>query len=142
MRKSTILLALLSFLFLGAHTLSWVWDPPFETLVEDSDLIVVGELVDTQPSGQRAIDGLPGLVVEFTLGTIEVQETLKGDLPRGPLFLEFESEQNTSASRLYHRGQSGVWLLKQRCDSKCYEAKLRSSLMPLERRQEILELLD
>ena len=117
--------------------MSWVWDPPIQEVLRDADLVVVGKITEEKPSGIRAIHGIPELKAHYTTGVIQVNELLLGELPDGQVIIEYESDFNTSASINYELGQEGVWLLKQIPGGTNYEARLRSSFIPLEHRGDV-----
>jgi hypothetical protein len=103
MNKAAIVL-LLSCMTIGSAGAMFVGLSDSE-LVEQSDLIVVGELIG------RARIGAPGGRV-MLLGVIKVDETLKGDRDLTVVFIALPDRRLMSSSDVpYSDGQRGLWYL-------------------------------
>lgn len=81
-------------------------------LVDGSDVVVVGEVIDVRPAPSSSGEG-----VDTDIGTVSVTEVLSGNMVGGEVMVLFPSERakvRTSVDITYKAGQKGVWFLRKK----------------------------
>ena len=107
-------------------------------LLEQSDLIVVGELV-----GRESID-VAGSEAPLMLGVIRVAETLRGAPGKSVVFIALPGQKFALSTDLMHRdGQRGLWYLRLRNpdDQGLYAADHPQRFVPIEQAAAQIEAL-
>lgn len=95
--------------YAGIAGASWA-GMTMDELVDGSDIVIVGEVVDVRPA--PAAEG-----AGFDIGTVSVKEVLSGGLTTAEVMVLFPSERSrvkTSVDISYKVGQSGVWFLRKK----------------------------
>jgi len=115
---------------------SWA-DVPLDQVIEDSDIVVVGEITRL---------GKPAQINkrQFAIGVITVQATLKGTAVKEvPLAWPDRGADGIAMSTdlSYRKGQSGVWLLSKDKAQDYYWATYPKDYQPLAKRKEIESLI-
>ena len=129
------LLLLLGLLFwLQATNAATLGGPPIVELINEADLVVVGTIVSERPSSPHILGLGSGISVPCVLGTLQIDEVLLGELPDGPIEVEYEVKPLTTGSQCYDVGASGVWILALRPGMNFYEADIPREFMPLRAR--------
>ena len=81
-------------------------------LVDASDVVVVGEVVDVRPALSLSEEG-----VDKDIGRVSVREVLSGGIVDDEVMVLFPSERakvRTSVDITYKVGQKGVWFLRKK----------------------------
>lgn len=108
---------------------------PAETLLSESDLVVVAQLSGVNKTTKENVD--------YGTGILSISEVLKGSANSGrKLTLEWSNHQRISR-RLDHSGQDGktnIWLL-QKTTNGTFTANYPGRVIELERRTEVEKLL-
>lgn len=95
--------------YAGISDASWA-GMTMDELVDGSDIVIVGEVVDVRPAPAAEGAGID-------IGTLSVKELLSGGLAGADVKVLFPSERarvKTSVDISYKVGQSGVWFLRKK----------------------------
>lgn len=95
--------------YAGLSDASWA-GMTMDELVDGSDIVIAGEVVDVRPAPAAEGEGID-------IGTVSVKELLSGGLAGADVKVLFPSERGrikTSVDISYKVGQSGVWFLRKK----------------------------
>ncbi len=104
-----VLMVLSGAVFAGDADASWA-GMTIDELVEASDVVIAGEVVDVRPA--PAAEGAGS-----DIATVSVKEVLSGGLTNAEVMVLFPSDRSrikTSVDITYKVGQGGVWFLRKK----------------------------
>ncbi len=107
MSYTVLILSLILILNVTTANAMWVKLSDAE-LIEQSNVIVTAEMIG---HATKMIDG-----VKFVVGTLKVEEVLKGDKDKTVMLLALPSTEGPHKSDdiFYKKGQKGLWFLRER----------------------------
>ncbi len=108
-----------------------------EKLVEQSDIIVTGEITEVAQGGKGRADK--------SIATIKVNSVLKGEKDLKTVKLAYPSENRSmrrSTDIFYKKGQKGIWLLKKAVDKDYYVARYPGRFKPIDKLDAIKAIIE
>lgn len=119
--------------------------PTLHTLVASADVIVIGRIVRTtlvdRPNDIDDISYNKASRYTAVIGTIQVEEIIKGTAAGGTVKLNFPKRPRVSGEPVYDPDQEGIWLLRKSERRDEYLADEIGRFQPRERKEHIKAII-
>lgn len=119
--------------------------PSIHSLIAASDLVVVGRIARTaqveRDNDMHDISYNGSRRYIAVIATLQVEETLLGDAPTGPVKFVYPKRPRLAGEPVYDLDQDGVWLLRRAENGREYLADEIGRFQPRERKEQVKAII-